>query len=81
MLPEYLTVNDRVLFIPYTTDIPQLKIGRIEKDFYGKLFIAYDSIYRDDGEYFICKADSIKDSLNIINRMLDYTILEYLKGK
>lgn len=50
MLPNYLKINDRVLFIPYTTDIPQLKIGRIEKDYHGKLFIAYGDNFCDDGE-------------------------------
>ena len=50
MLPNYLKINDRVLFIPYTTDILQLKIGRIEKDYHGKLFIAYGDNFCDDGE-------------------------------
>lgn len=81
MLLKYLKVNDRVLFIPYTTDMPQLKIGRIEKDYYNKLFIAYGDVYCDNGEYFICKLDEIKDNLNTINKKLDYAIQEFLKGQ
>lgn len=78
MFPSYLKVNDKVVFIPYTIDIPQLKIGRIEKDVHGKLFITYGDNFCDDGEWYICKVDEIKYSIDNINRKLNCATQELI---
>jgi len=60
MIPRYLKEGDKVYFIPYTTDVPQIKLGHITEDFTGHRFIAYDNRWADDGEWYICKEEDIE---------------------
>lgn len=59
-LPRELKLDDKVYFIPYTTDTPQIKLGHITEDFTGHRFIAYDYQWADDGEWYICKEEDTK---------------------
>lgn len=73
MIPSDLTRNERVFFIPYTTDKPQIIEGQIEKDDKGK-FIKYGNGRCDDGEWYICRVQDIRN-IQIIQR-LNTIILE-----
>lgn len=67
MLSNDLTNNERVYFIPYTTDKPQIRAGQIEKDNKGK-FIVYGNGLCDNGEWYICRVKDIRDK-RVINRL------------
>lgn len=68
MLSNDLTNNERVYFIPYTADKPQIREGQIDSDDEGK-FIKYAGGYcGDDGEWYICRVEDIKDK-RVINRL------------
>lgn len=67
MIPSDLTRDDRVFFIPYTTDKPQIREGQIEKDSKGK-FIKYSGGLCDDGEWYICRIQDVRD-MRIIHRL------------
>lgn len=71
MIPNNLTRNERVFFIPYTTDKPQITEGQIEKDGKGK-FIKYGNGLCDNGEWYICRIQDIRDTRIIrkLNRIL-----------
>ena len=62
-LPFGLKPNDIVYFIPYTTDIPQIRKGRITDDWKGELFITYcaetENNLADNGEWYICRENEI----------------------
>lgn len=67
MIPSDLTRNERVYFIPYTTDKAQIREGQIEKDDKGK-FIKYSNGLCDDGEWYICRIQDIRNT-QIIHRL------------
>lgn len=67
MIPNDLTYNERIYFIPYTTDKPQIKEGQIISDNKGK-FIKYRGGLCDNGEWYICRVKDIKD-IRIIDRL------------
>lgn len=50
-----MPLDEQVYFIPYTIDIPKIRKGVVNKDCYGKRFIAYGINLCDDGEYYICR--------------------------
>lgn len=65
---------DTVYFFPYTTDLPEIKVGQIVEDDDG-LFIGYDTCGLmgtcDDGECVLCKTDELsKDIVKKINSSL-----------
>ena len=61
-------LGEQVYFIPYTTDIPKIRKGVINEDYYGKRFIAYNTNLCDDGEYYICRVKDW-DKLKSIERL------------
>lgn len=67
MIPSDLTRNEQVYFIPYTTDIPQIREGQIDMDCKGK-FIKYAGGRCDDGEWYICCVKDINDT-RVIHRL------------
>ena len=67
MIPSDLTRNEQVYFIPYTTDKPQIRAGQIEKDNKGK-FIIYGNGLCDNGEWYICRVQDIRNT-QIIHRL------------
>lgn len=67
MIPSDLTRNERVFFIPYTTDKLQIREGQIEKDGKGK-FIKYSNGLCDNGEWYICRIQDIKN-IQIVHRL------------
>lgn len=67
MIPNDLTRNEQVYFIPYTTDKPQIRVGQIDSDNKGK-FIKYGNGLCDNGEWYICRVKDIKD-IQIIDRL------------
>ncbi len=66
MIPD-LANNERVYFIPYTTGRKRVRMGRIASDKRGK-FIKYAGIFCDNGEWYICRVEDIKD-MRIIDRL------------
>ncbi len=65
-MKTYLKSFSRVWFIPYTTGVPQIKMGLIERDDKGE-FIAYGNKC-DDGEGYICPISEIPIyTVNAIN--------------
>ena len=71
---QKLPTGAEIWFIPYTTDIPQLKKGVIEFDSMNNTkFIAYDGYTCDDGNWHISTINSFKisnDELFLINKKL-----------
>ena len=67
MIPCDLTKNERVYFIPYTTDKPQIREGQIDSDTKGK-FIKYKNVLCDNGEWYICRVKDINNT-QIIHRL------------
>ena len=71
---QKLPTGDEIWFIPYTTDIPQLKKGVIEFDSMNNTkFIAYDGYICDDGNWHLGTVNSFKisnDELYLINKKL-----------
>ena len=76
MIPSDLTRNEQVYFIPYTTDKPLIRVGQIEQDSKGK-FIKYSNGLCDNGEWYICRIQDIKN-IRIIDRL--NTILNEVKN-
>lgn len=67
MIPNDLTDNERVYFIPYTTGKKRIRMGCINSDNKGK-FIKYAVNFCDNGEWYICRVKDIKD-IQIIDRL------------
>lgn len=67
MIPNDLTRNEKVYFIPYTTGKRQIRMGCIDSDNRGK-FIKYAGIFCDNGEWYLCRVEDIKD-IRIIDRL------------
>lgn len=71
---QHLPVDAEVWFIPYTTDVPQLKKGIIKSDFRNnEKFIAYGDYTCDDGNWHISTARFLEisnDELYLINKKL-----------
>lgn len=67
MIPSDLTENERVYFIPYTTDIPKIREGQIASDTKGK-FIIYKGGFCDDGIWYLCRVKDINNT-QVIHRL------------
>lgn len=71
---QKLPVDDEIWFIPYTTEIPQLRKGVITFDsMHNTKFIAYDGYTCDDGNWHISTVKNFKisdDELYLINKKL-----------
>ena len=76
MIPSDLTRNEQVYFIPYVTGKRQIRMGRIDYDNRGK-FIKYAGIFCDNGEWYLCRVEDIKN-IRIIDRL--NTILNEVKN-
>lgn len=78
MIPNDLKRDERVFFIPYTTDKPQIREGQIEKDGKGK-FIKYSGGLCDNGEWYICRIQDVRNAQII--RRLNTILSEVLNEK
>ncbi len=78
MLSNDLQINERIYFIPYTTDKPQIRVGQIDSDNEGK-FIKYAGGYcADNGEWYICRVKDINNTrvIHRLNAILNKVIKE-----
>ena len=72
MIPIHLKEDDKIYFIPYTTDKPQITLGRITEGIAGEKFIAYGYYLADNGEWYICEEKDIgkPETITKINNLL-----------